>query len=158
MAMMYLSIGRSSYNGSRKGTQSMELRGTHTFASASPQQVWNALHDSNMLKACLPGVDNVEWQGDNAIAFAGGIGPFKLAGWAQVSEQTPPSHMKITANRASGSAAVTVDLAPSGAGTLLSYAGTAEGSGAVGAGLAMARPLIEGQLNSFFSKLEGQIA
>jgi uncharacterized protein len=136
----------------------MELRGTHTFASASPQQVWNALHNSAAVKNSLPGADSVEWQGDSAIAVSGGIGPIKGSGVAQVVEQTPPTHLKLAVNRATVNAAVTVDLAPSGAGTLLSYVATAEANGAMGAGLTMAKPLIEGQLNAFFSKLEGQIA
>jgi carbon monoxide dehydrogenase subunit G len=135
----------------------MELKGTHTFASASPQQVWNALHNSAVLQACVPNVDSIAWQGDNAIAISGGFGPIKGSGVAQVTEQTPPSHMKIVVNRTQVNASLVVDMAPSGAGTLLTYSADVNANGPLSAGLAMAKGMVEGQLNQFFNKLEGQI-
>lgn len=139
----------------------MELKGSHKFAVA-PQAVWNALHDSSVLKKCVPGVEEVAWQGEDAIAVkVGSIGPLKgpYAGQAQVVEHTAPSHLKVAVNRASVSGSVTVDLTPDGAGTLLTY----NASGNVSGPLAivdnpLTRPLVDGQINGFFSRLESQIS
>src|SRR5262245_14345064 len=116
----------------------MELNGTHKFA-ASPQAVWNALHDANVLKKSIPGADNVAWQGDSAFTMTGGVGPFKGSLTAQVVERTSPSHMKFAVNRASANGTLTVDLAPDGAGTLATYAANIDASGALGPALAMAK-------------------
>jgi carbon monoxide dehydrogenase subunit G len=134
----------------------MDLNGTQKFA-APPQTVWNALHDDTILKNSIPAAESIAWQGDSAVTVSGGVGPIKGTLTAQVVEQTPPSHMKFAVNRTQVNGTLTVDLAPDGAGTLLTYSGTVNGSGAVGAGLAMAQGLIKGQVDQFFSRLEGQI-
>lgn len=135
----------------------MDLKGSHTFASASPQAVWDALHNSATLQAAAPAADSVQWQGDNALAITGGIGPFKGSLVANVTQQTPPSSMQLAASRGGVNGTVTLNLAPQGAGTLLNYDANIEGSGAVGLALGAAKPLIEGQLNSFLNNLDKQI-
>jgi carbon monoxide dehydrogenase subunit G len=134
----------------------MEINGTHKFA-ATPQAVWDALHDSTVLQNCLPSGNTASWQGSDAIAATVGIGPIKGSTVAKVVEQTPPSHMKIQAGGGGVTASLSVDLAADGTGTIANYNAVAEGSGATGAGLAIARPMIESGIGSFFSKLEGQI-
>ena len=135
----------------------MNLKGSHTFASASPQAVWDALHNSATLQAAAPAADSVQWQSDNALAIAGGIGPFKGSLVATVTQQNPPNSMQLTANRGGVNGVVTLNLAPQGAGTLLTYDANIEASGAVGMALGAAKPLIEGQLNSFLNNLDKQI-
>lgn len=134
----------------------MELNGTHTFA-ATPQAVWNALHNESVLKNCIPAADEVQWQGDSAVFVRGGIGPIKGGGTIQVTENTPPTHMKFVVNRTNVQGTLTVDLAPNGAGTLVTYAGTVNAGGPYAAGLAVAQGLIKGQVDQFFTKLEGQM-
>lgn len=138
----------------------MEIKGTHSFAAA-PQVVWDALHNSQVLKNAVPGVESVTWQGENAInATISGIGPIKgpYSGTVNVTEHTAPSHMKIERNGGQASGSLVVDLAPNGSGTMLSYVANASLSGA----LAMldnplTRPLIDNQIGQFFSKLESQL-
>lgn len=134
----------------------MELNGTQKFA-APPQTVWNALHNDTILKNSAPAAESIAWQGDGAVMVSGGIGPIKGSLTAQVAEQTPPTHLKLAVNRTQINGTLTVDLAPDGAGTLLTYSGSLNASGALSAGLAMAHGLIKGQIDQFFSRLEGQV-
>lgn len=139
----------------------MELTGTHTFA-ASPDAVWTALHNSEVLKNTIPGVESVAWQGESAVtATVSGIGPIKgpYSGTVQVAEHTAPNHFKIVRNGNSVSGSLTVDLAPNGSGTLLTYSAT----GNLGGPLAildnpLTRPVIDSQIGQFFSRLDSQIS
>jgi carbon monoxide dehydrogenase subunit G len=134
----------------------MELSGAQSF-SAAPQAVWDALHNPSTLQNAA-GVANVQWT-DSAVtatitlpAIAGPLaGTRTLQG--QVSENTPPSHMKISLSRGPVNAAATIDLAAEGAGTKLTYAVSAAVSGPLAPMAEMSKPLIEGQLNQFFAKL-----
>jgi carbon monoxide dehydrogenase subunit G len=67
--------------------------------------------------------------------------------------------MKIGLSRTSVSGSLSVDLAPDGAGTLLTYnaQGTLNGAFAM-LDNPLTRPLIDGQIGQFFSKLEAQIS
>jgi len=139
----------------------MELKGTHKFAVA-PQVVWDALHNPTILKNCIPGIEEIAWQGENAInARISGIGPMKgpYGGTVTVLEHTAPSHLKIGLSRTSVSGNLSVDLAPDGAGTLLAYTaqGTLNGAFAM-LDNPLTRPLIDGQIGQFFSKLDAQIS
>ena len=134
----------------------MEIKGTHKFA-ASPQAVWDALHDSTVLQNCMPGGNSAQWQGTDAIAATVGIGPIKGSTVAKVTEQTPPSHMKVEARGGGVTASLTVDLATDGPGTVVNYSAVAEGSAAASAGLAIAKPAIDSGIGTFFGKLETQI-
>lgn len=139
----------------------MEIKGTHKF-TAAPQTVWNALHDGAVLAKCIPGAEEVAWRGENAV-FARvnvGLGPVKgtYAGEAQVTEHTAPTHMQVGINRASADGTLTVDLAPDGAGTLLSYSANARLSGALAAAdNPLTRPFVDQVINQIFSRLEQQI-
>jgi uncharacterized protein len=134
----------------------MEIKGTHKFA-ASPQAVWNALHDSTILQNCMPAGNSAQWQGTDAIAATVGIGPIKGSTVARVTEQTPPSHMKVEASGGGVTASLTVDLVADGSGTVANYNAVAEGSAAASAGLAIAKPVIDSGIGNFFGKLESQI-
>ena len=135
----------------------MDLKGSHTFASASPQAVWDALHNSATLQAAAPAADSVQWQGDSALAIAGGIGPFKGSLVANVTQQTPPSLLQLGANRGGVNGVVTLNLAPQGAGTLLTYDANIEAGGGIGLALGAAKPLLESQLNTFLNNLDKQL-
>jgi uncharacterized protein len=143
----------------------MEIKGSRNFA-ASPEAVWKALRDPATLQQCIPGAEEVSWQDANTL-FARvnlGIGPIKgtYAGTAQVAEATEPSHIKLTFNRRGASASVegsaTIDLAPSGSGTLVNYVANANLGGALGAlDNPLTRPFVDQGLNQFFSKLEQHV-
>lgn len=138
----------------------MEIKGTHRF-NADPQTVWNALHNSSVLQSTIPGVQSVTWQGDNALNMQANveIGPIKraFAGTVQVSESAAPSHMKLSIQRSIVNANANIDLAPDGSGTQLSYTASAQLSGPLAAADMIAKPMVESQLNSFFSRLDQQI-
>jgi carbon monoxide dehydrogenase subunit G len=148
----------SAFDFMRKGTTVMELKGTHTFATASPQAVWDALHNSATLKAAASAAESVQWQGDNALAVTGGIGPFKGTLVANVTQQNPPNTMQLSASRAGINGTVNVSLTPQGAGTLLTYDANIEAGGGIGLALGAAKGLIEGQLNGFLDNLDKQIS
>jgi uncharacterized protein len=56
----------------------MDLSETHTLPV--PQQVaWEALNDTDILKACIPGCESMEADGENAynVAMTAAVGPVK---------------------------------------------------------------------------------
>jgi carbon monoxide dehydrogenase subunit G len=56
----------------------MELTETHTLP-VPQDRAWEALNDTAMLKACIPGCDSIEADGDNAYAvgMTAAVGPVK---------------------------------------------------------------------------------
>ena len=143
----------------------MELRGTHTYP-ASPQAVWDALHNADALKASVPGAEFVDWPESNKVVFKVevGIGPVKGAGWAEarVVESTAPSHMKLEINRQGDhnkvTGALVVDLAPDGSGTQVSYNGSAVLGGPIALlDTPLTRPLVDQALDQFFARLASQV-
>ena len=137
----------------------MELSGTHRFA-ASRQVVWDALHNSAVLQRCIPGAEEVAWQGDSTIMFLCSVPVINRSVGieAQVVEQSAPSHMKVSVNKAGSTGVVTLDLAADGAGTALTYNASAQLAGpAAMLDNFATRPMIDNALGQFFTKLESQI-
>lgn len=143
----------------------MELNGTRNL-TASPQAVWATLHDSAALQNAIPGAEEVTWQGDSSVVarIKINLGPinstFGLT--AQVVEQSAPTHLKFAINRQGVSSRIqgqlSVDLAPDGAGTVLTYAGTATLEGPIAiADNPLTRPLVQNAINQFFDNLARQI-
>lgn len=143
----------------------MDLNGTHRFAAA-PRVVWDALHNNALLQSSIPGATEVTWTGERAVLVLLdlNLGPFKGEGGAQgdVAESTPPSHLKIVFSRqgprSTGTGTLTIDLAPDGTGTRLTYSGNASLEGRIAAlDNPVTRPLVEHQLNQVFGRLDAQI-
>ena len=140
----------------------MDISGTQQFTS-SPQAVWDAFHNASVLQSSIPGAQDVSWQGESALTLTislpsvGPIGGTARAVTAQVVENTPPSHMKLTLNRGPVSADATVDLAPNGSGTTLTYAAHASLSGPLALFDGAAKPIVEGQLKQFFANFQKQV-
>jgi uncharacterized protein len=138
----------------------MDINGTYSF-TANPQAVWDGLHNSAMVKAAIPGAKEFAWQGDSAInvLVSVGVGPMsrEFNGVVPVTEHTPPNHMKIEVHRDLVDGFVTLDLAPQGAGTALTYHAKFDLKGPLGPMGAMAQPLVSGQLNQMFARLNEQI-
>src|SRR5580704_12755091 len=97
---------------------------------AEQQAVWEKLNDPAILKACIPGCQELEKTGDNgfkAIATIK-IGPVKATfkGAVTLSDLDPPNGYKISGQGEGGVAGfakggATVKLAPKDGGTLLTY-------------------------------------
>jgi carbon monoxide dehydrogenase subunit G len=97
---------------------------------AEQQAVWEKLNDPAILKACIPGCQELEKTGDNgfrAIATIK-IGPVKATfkGSVTLSDIDPPNGYKISGQGEGGVAGfakggATVHLAPKDGGTLLTY-------------------------------------
>ncbi len=137
----------------------MDLKGSQKF-NANPQAVWDALHNAALLQSVMPAAQKIEWQGDNAVAIAGNLelGPIKQAvnGTISVVESNPPNHMKLSVARSGVNAEANIDLAPDGTGTMLNYDAHANLSGALAAA-EMAKPIVQSQLNGFFSRLSEKV-
>jgi uncharacterized protein len=56
----------------------MELTETHTLP-VPQQRAWEALNDTSILKACIPGCDSIDADGDNAysVGMTAAVGPVK---------------------------------------------------------------------------------
>jgi carbon monoxide dehydrogenase subunit G len=143
----------------------MELKGTQDF-SASPQAVWDALHNADVLKQAMAGAEEVRWDGNALTARANvGIGPVKgtYGATAQETESSAPSHMKLSFNRQGSSNTVTgdatIDLAPNGAGTTLTYAVNAALGGPIAAlDNPLTRPLVDRGISQFFTSLAQKVS
>jgi carbon monoxide dehydrogenase subunit G len=139
----------------------MELSGTHRFA-ASRQVVWDALHNSAVLQKCIPGAEEVSWQGENAIRARVrlGLGPINgtYGGQVDVLEHAAPSHLKVALKRSIIDAVASVDLSDDGTGTLATYAGTATlGGGLAALDNVIGKQLAQGALGQFFKSFEQAI-
>jgi carbon monoxide dehydrogenase subunit G len=144
----------------------MDLNGTYRFTAASPQAVWNTLHDSTALQNAIPGAEKVAWQGDSAIAARVKVGLGPISGTfgvqAQVVEETAPNHMKLAINRQGANNSIqgqmTVDLAADGTGTVLTYQLAATLSGPIAmADNPMTKPLVQKMADQVFANLEKQV-
>lgn len=134
----------------------MDLSGSQNF-SAAPQAVWDALHNAATLQSAA-GVSNVQWTDTSVTAtvtLPAIAGPFagEKTIQGQVSENTPPNHLKVALNRGPVSAIATIDLAAAGDGTNLTYTVNASVSGPMGPAVEMGKGIIQGQLNGFFANL-----
>lgn len=138
----------------------MEIGGTHRF-TASPQQVWDALHNGALMQSCIPGAQQVTWRGDSMLTVTGGVtlGPISKSETApvQVSDQRPAQHLRLSHTSDSVAATATIDLAPDGAGTLLAYAIHADITGVFSAVAALAQPFVEAQIRQAFSCLDSKL-
>jgi carbon monoxide dehydrogenase subunit G len=97
---------------------------------ASQQTVWEKLNDPAVLKACIPGCQELERTGDNGFKAVATIkiGPVKATfkGNVTLSDLDPPNGYKISGQGEGGVAGfakggATVKLAPKDGGTLLTY-------------------------------------
>jgi len=135
----------------------MDINGTTQFA-ASPQQVWDALHNSAVMQSCAQGGTSIAWESSNLVV-TGTVPVINKTGTVRVavSNEQAPSHMELTVNRGGVNARATIDLAPSGAGTTLTYNAHADLSGPMAAGAMVVKPMVEGQLKQFFSCLDSKL-
>ncbi len=132
----------------------MELSGSQNFA-ASPQAVWDALHNATTVQNAS-GLQNVSW-GANSVTGTvtlPNIGPISgpRTVTVTVDESAAPSHMKFSLSRSVLTANGTVDIAPNGSGSTLTYNVVANVSGPLAALEVVVKPMAQNQMNQFFAK------
>jgi uncharacterized protein len=107
----------------------MTMHGEYQLA-VPPQTVWEKLNDTETLKACIPGCEQLDKTSDTefqAVAVVK-IGPVKakFKGRVTLSDLDPPNGYRISGQGDGGVAGfakggATVKLAPNGDGTVLTY-------------------------------------
>jgi carbon monoxide dehydrogenase subunit G len=116
----------------------MELTETHTLP-VSQQRTWDALNDTEVLRACIPGCESIDPDGENAylVALSAAVGPVKarFKGRMQLTDIDAPNAYNIVfegqggaAGFAKGNARVTLE-ADGEAATRLSYTANAQVGG-----------------------------
>lgn len=107
----------------------MKLAGENHI-NASPQEVWRALNDPEILKQAIPGCDSLEKLSDTQFkaTVTTKIGPVqaKFNGEVELQDLNPPHGYTISGKGSGGVAgnargAAKVKLEPDGTGTKLSY-------------------------------------
>jgi carbon monoxide dehydrogenase subunit G len=135
---------------------------------AAPREVvWEKLNDPEVLKACIPGCEELERTGDNGFSATAKmkVGPVsaRFKGNVTLSDLDPPNGYKITGEGAGGVAGfakggAVVSLADKDGGTLLTYEVDAQ----IGGKLAqLGQRLINGTAkklsDEFFAKFAEQV-
>jgi carbon monoxide dehydrogenase subunit G len=115
----------------------MDFSGRYTIP-ASPEAVWKGLNDPEVLKACIPGCEELEKTSDTDFLATATlkIGPVKarFKGKVALSELEPPKRCVLTGEGQGGMAGFAkggaeVLLSPEGTGTLLAYTAKASVGG-----------------------------
>lgn len=113
----------------------MEMTGTHTVP-APIERVWKELNDPDTLKACMPGCESIEADGENTyrIVIAAKVGPVsaKFSGTMRMTEIDAPRSCMLrfegnggAAGFVNGEARVTLTELDNGA-TTLAYSAKAQ--------------------------------
>jgi uncharacterized protein len=101
-------------------------------------EVWRALNDPEVLKACIPGCESIEKVSDNEyrVAMTAAVGPVKakFAGKLLLSDLRPPDSYSLSFEGSGGAAGfgkggAHVSLKPEPPGTRLSYTAKASVGG-----------------------------
>jgi carbon monoxide dehydrogenase subunit G len=143
----------------------MKLSGTYKF-KASGTQVFNAILNPEVLKACIPGCNSIEYldsshiQANLALPLPGLKGPYSFV--INIANQQAPRYLELQLKRSGRGGSVNaisqISLSDEADGTTLSYNANAELSGA--AALAN-NPIGEGaaknMLGTFFKNLDKTI-
>jgi len=85
----------------------MELTETHTLP-VPQQQTWDALNDTQILRACIPGCESIDPDGENAylVALSAAVGPVKarFKGRMQLTDIDAPNTYTIVFEGQGGAA------------------------------------------------------
>lgn len=116
----------------------MELTESHTLP-VPQQRAWEALNDTAILKACIPGCESIEADGENAyaVALTASVGPVKarFKGRMQLADIDAPTSYTIVFEGQGGAAGfgkgdAHVKLEPAGdESTTLTYTANAQVGG-----------------------------
>ena len=142
----------------------MDLNGSQKF-NAPPQKVWDTLMNPVVLKECIPGAQEVTING-NQLNFTVHVSAPFLSGdfalGATIVSQTPPTNAVLSVDRTGSyggmKGQVTLELAPDGAGTNLTYNAHLDLSGKIGmADNMIGQQVIKAGLGQFFKNLESKV-
>ncbi len=148
----------------------MEMTGEQLIAL--PQgDVWRALNDPEILKACIPGCETIEKTSENEyrVAMTAAVGPVKakFSGKLLLSDLQPPNSYSLSFEGSGGAAGfgkggAHVSLKPEGAGTRLSYTAKASVGGKlaqVGSRLidGVAKKMADDFFTAFNKKVAGEV-
>lgn len=107
----------------------MDLTGEQLIP-VSKELVWQALNDLEVLKACIPGCETIEWSGENELdaVVTAKLGPVKarFRGIVSLTNIDPPNSYTISGEGKGGAAGFAkggadVKLSDAEGGTLLQY-------------------------------------
>jgi uncharacterized protein len=147
----------------------MEMTGEQLIAL--PQtEVWRALNDPEVLKACIPGCEAIDKTSDNEyrVAMTAAVGPVKakFSGKLMLSDLQPPNSYSLSFEGSGGAAGfgkggAHVSLKPEGSATRLSYTAKASVGGKlaqVGSRLidGVAKKMADDFFTAFNRKVAGQ--
>jgi carbon monoxide dehydrogenase subunit G len=149
----------------------MEMTGEQLIP-VSQAEVWRALNDPEILKACIPGCEAIDKVSDNEyrVAMTASVGPVKakFGGKLVLSDLQPPNSYSLSFEGSGGAAGfgkggAQVSLRPEGAGTRLSYTAKASVGGKlaqVGSRLidGVARKMADDFFTAFNRKVAGPAA
>ena len=145
----------------------MEFTGEYRI-SASRVQVWEALNDPDVLRACIPGLENLDKKSDTEFAavVTTRVGPVKVRfeGSVTLSDLDPPHGYQIVGEGQGGVAgfakgACQVSLGEEGEDTLLRYRADAQVGGKLAQiGSRMISGVAKKTANDFFSAFAKQMA
>lgn len=144
----------------------MDMTGERRIAAPRPK-VWEALNDPEILKAAIPGCENLERLSDNELQAKAAvkIGPIsaKFSGRVTLSEIDPPNSYRISGEGQGGAAGfakggASVRLRDEGAETLLSYEVKAEIGGKIAQlGARLVDATAKQMADSFFTRFAAQL-
>jgi len=118
----------------------MNIQGEYLLP-ATPEVIWESLHDEDLLRETVPGCRELSRTGPNAFAGSAsvGIGPIKglYRGTLEIVEETPFTSARFRVQARSGHAEISgegeVSLEASNGATLVRYRGDARISGPLAA-------------------------
>lgn len=145
----------------------MKISGTATMG-ASPEQVWQAVHDPDVLARCIPGCESLREiaPGQYAMTVKAGVAAIKGSydGEVAVIDVTEPTAftMKAQGAGAPGTIATTVDVtlaAAEGGGTAIAYEADALVGGPIGGvGQRMLAGVARKMAGQMFTSLDADIS
>ncbi len=145
----------------------MEITGTRQLP-ASRQQVWDALHDAELLAGLIDGCDSLEWTSENTLSgtVAKKIGPLKAA-YAielEIANSTPLTSYTISGEAKSKSqgfatGSALIDLADADDGCEITYTAQVRIGGKIAQlGSRLVKGATSKVIGEFFGKLAETLA
>ena len=145
----------------------MDMTGEYRIP-APRQKVWEALNDPDVLKASIPGCDDLQKVSDTELTakVSAKVGPVsaKFTGKVTLSDINPPQGYKITGEGQGGVAGFAkggaeVELVEDGAETILKYKATAQVGGKLAQiGSRLIDSTAKKMANEFFGKFVEQVS
>jgi carbon monoxide dehydrogenase subunit G len=144
----------------------MKLNGTQKFAAPSTE-VFNAILNPEVLKACVPGADSVSYASPDklqigiSLPFPGLHGPFTV--YIDIPKRQAPNlvEFSVSHNGKGGQADATcqITLANEAGSTVLTYNANAKLEGLIAvADNPLGKSVVNSKLGEFFKNLEKEVA